>query len=234
MIRLRALVFNLVFFLGTAIAIVGVGIPCLVLPRRCLMTATKNWARAVLAALRGIVGLDFEIRGRRDLLARPGLFAVKHQSAWDTFVFFALMPDVAYVLKRELMWIPIYGWLARKNRMIAVDRRGGGQAIRGLMREAKAALAQGRQIVIFPQGTRVAPHATAPYQPGIAALYARLDVPVVPVALNSGRFWGRRSFTKHAGTIVIEVLDPIAPGLDRAAFMRELETRIERASARLT
>jgi 1-acyl-sn-glycerol-3-phosphate acyltransferase len=136
-------------------------------------------------------------------------------------------------MKKELMLIPVYGWLARKQRMIPIDRKAGASALRGLLRAAEAAKGEGRQIVIFPQGTRVAPGADAPYQPGVAALYARLGCPVVPVALNSGCFWPRRSFVKYPGRIVIELLEPIPPGLAKGAFLAELERRIETATARL-
>jgi 1-acyl-sn-glycerol-3-phosphate acyltransferase len=136
-------------------------------------------------------------------------------------------------MKQELMRIPIYGWISRRQGHIAVDRKAGAAAIRGLLRAARVAFENGRAIVIFPQGTRVAPGATAPYQPGIVGLYSALGVPVVPVALNSGLFWGRRSFVKRPGTIVIEVLPEIPAGRERTEFLGELETRIEAATARL-
>jgi 1-acyl-sn-glycerol-3-phosphate acyltransferase len=183
--------------------------------------------------LKVVVGLRFELRGDRALLSQPVIVAAKHQSAWETLAFFLLARDPAYAMKKELMAIPLYGWIARKQAMIAIDRGAGGAAMRRLLRDAEAAIAQRRQVVIFPQGTRVAPGAQAPYQPGVAALYSRLGVPVVPIALNSGLFWGRRSFVKRPGTIVVEILPPIAPGLPRARFMAELESRIETATARL-
>ena len=138
-----------------------------------------------------------------------------------------------YVMKQELMRLPIYGWLSYRQGHIAVDRKAGAAAIRGLLRAAKVAFANRRAIVIFPQGTRVPPGVNLPYQPGIVGLYSALGVPVVPVALNSGLFWGRRSFVKRPGTIVIEVLPEIPPGRERTEFLRELEQRIETATARL-
>jgi 1-acyl-sn-glycerol-3-phosphate acyltransferase len=173
------------------------------------------------------------VRGDLSLLRQPVIVACKHQSAWDTFIFYLLARDPAYVMKKELMLIPVYGWLARKQRMIPIDRKAGAGALRGLLRAAEAALAERRQIIIFPQGTRVAPGASAPYQSGVAALYGRLGCPVVPVALNSGCFWPRRSFIKYPGRIVLELLPPIAPGLPKAKFMAELERGIETATARL-
>ncbi len=233
MTALRSLLFNAAFFVVTALACVLVGTPCLLLPRRFSRAATKVWARTILWLLARIVGLRYEVRGDVAALSRPCVVAPKHQSAWDTIVFFALCDDAVYVLKRELMLIPFYGWNARKLGMIGLDRGGAGAALRGLIRAAKAAVAAGRQVVLFPQGTRVAPGAAAPYQPGIAALYGQVEAPVIPVALNSGLFWGRRSFIKRPGTIVLEVLPPIPPGLDRKAFMARLEQAIEGASDRL-
>src|SRR5262249_4612223 len=162
--------------------------------------------------------------------SRACVIAPKHQSAWDTIVFFAICDDAIYVLKQELMHIPFYGWNARKLGMIGLDRSGAGAALRGLIRQAQATIAAGRQLAIFPQGTRVPPGAAAPYQPGIAALYTQVEAPVIPVALNSGLFWGRRRFVKRPGTIVLEILPAIPPGLDRKAFTAQLEHAIETAS----
>jgi 1-acyl-sn-glycerol-3-phosphate acyltransferase len=233
MIVLRSLAFNIVFFTGTAAALLLLGLPFLALPRRIATATARGWARTMLWALRVLAGLRYELRGDLSALARPCVLAVKHQSAWDTIVFLAIARDAAYVLKRELLSIPVYGWVTRKQGMIPVDRSGKASALRAMLRAARAALADGRQIVIFPQGTRVAPRTTAPYQPGVAALYTQLKAPVTPVALNSGLYWGRRSFLKRPGTIVVEFLPAIEPSLPRAAFMRELETRIETASDRL-
>src|SRR5262249_7746747 len=148
--------------------------------------ATKAWARAMLWLLAHIVGLRTELRGDLAALSRACVIAPKHQSAWDTIVFFAICDDAVYVLKQELMLIPFYGWNARKLGMIGIDRGGAGAALRGLIRATKAAVAAGRQVVIFPQGTRLPPGEEAPYQPGIAALYGQVEAPVIPVALNSG------------------------------------------------
>jgi 1-acyl-sn-glycerol-3-phosphate acyltransferase len=233
MIVLRSLAFNLYFFAGTALALLLAGVPCLVLPRGFAHAAARTWAAATLWGLRAIVGLRYQLRGDAGALHRPCVLAVKHQSAWDTIVFLSIARDSAYVLKKELLAIPVYGWLVGKLELIPVDRNAGGSAMRAMLRQARRAFGDGRQIVIFPQGTRVAPGEHAPYQPGVAALYAFLNAPVVPVALNSGLFWARRSFLKRPGTIVVEFLPEIGPGLAREEFMRELETRIETASARL-
>lgn len=232
MIWLRSVLFNALFFGWTAIALV-LSLPMLALPRPASMWAARRWSSGMIDLLKVVVGLRYELRGDHALLAEPVILAVKHQSTWDTLVFFLLARDPAYVMKKELMGIPIYGWLARKQGMIAIDRSAGGAAMRRLLRDAEAAIAQRRQVVIFPQGTRVAPGGNMDYQPGVAALYSRLAVPVVPIALNSGCFWGRRSFLKRPGRIVVEILPPIAPGLPRPRFMAELEQAIETATTRL-
>lgn len=231
----RSFAFNIWFFGLTATALL-LSIPILLAPRKASIGLGRIWAWLVVGGLRVLCGTKVELRGRVELLREPALVAIKHQSAWDTIFFYLACPDPAYVMKIELMRIPVYGWLAAKQGMIRVDRKGGAPALKRMMAEAEDALRLGRQILIFPQGTRVppgAPTADHPYHPGIAGLYARLGVKCVPVALNSGVFWGKRRFVKRPGTIVVEILDPLEPGLARAAFMRELEARIETATARL-
>ena len=235
MTTLRSLAFNIWFF-GLTAACLLLSLPTHLMARRWSCLVAKRWMDGLDWGLRVFCGLRFEVRGRVELLAQPGLIAAKHQSAWDTMIFHKISPDPAYVMKKEILSIPLYGWLAWKQGNIAVDRKGGAAALKKMVEAAERALARGQQIVIFPQGTRVPPGAPTtewPYHPGVAGLYGKLGVGCVPVALNSGVFWGRRSFAKKPGTMVIEVLDPIPPGLSRAAFMRELESRIEAASARL-
>jgi 1-acyl-sn-glycerol-3-phosphate acyltransferase len=161
------------------------------------------------------------------------LIASKHQSTWETLAYTILFPDAAIVLKRELLFIPIVGWAMARAGNIAVARGDGASALRGLVKQARAVIADGRSIVIFPEGTRVAPGDERPYQVGVAALYRQLGVPVVPVALNSGVFWGRRKFIKWPGLIRMQILPPIAPGLDREAFLNTLRRRIEDATKEL-
>ncbi len=161
------------------------------------------------------------------------MVACKHQSLWETFALFALLPDPAYILKRELMWIPLFGWLARKAGMIPVDRRAHANALARMTAATRKEIARSRQIVIFPEGTRRPPGAKPRYLPGVAFLYAETGLPCVPMALNSGLFWPRRSLRRHPGTVLLEVLDPIPPGLDRREFMARLQDVMERASARL-
>jgi 1-acyl-sn-glycerol-3-phosphate acyltransferase len=236
MTALRALLFNLIFWLAT-IALGLLYLPLLLIPgkagERVMMAAGTLWSALLLRLLKLVVGLDHEVRGRDNLPAGPVLFAAKHQSAWDTLMLPVLLQSPVVVLKRELFWLPFYGWYAKRAGMIAIDRKGGGKSLRTLLRTAKEKAAEGRPLVIFPQGTRTAPGAVAPYQPGIAALYGDLNLPVVPVALNSGLFWSRRAFTKRPGRITVEFLPAIPPGLPKREFLARLEAAIEPATARL-
>jgi 1-acyl-sn-glycerol-3-phosphate acyltransferase len=202
-------------------------------PGRMLQSVTRLWMRSLHWLLRVTVGLTYEVRGLEGLPPGPVIFAAKHQSAWDTTIFYCLVEDPAYVLKKELLSIPIYGWYLQRTKMISIDREAGPSALRRMLRQADEALGRGRSVVIFPEGTRVAPGEKLPYHPGVAALYSRTEAAVVPVAVNSGLFWGRRSFLKRPGTIVIEMLPPMPRDLDRRGFMAELERRIEEATARL-
>ncbi|MGH6945097.1 MAG: lysophospholipid acyltransferase family protein, partial [Geminicoccaceae bacterium] len=229
---LRSLLFNLLFWIVTSIMAVAV-LPALLLPRRAMQKVARSWMRVVQWLLTVVVGLDYEVRGAERIPRVPAIFALKHQSAWETLVCHVLLDDPAIALKRELTQIPLFGWYARRAGMIRIDRGSGARALRSLVEGGREALARGSSIVIFPEGTRVRPGERRPYQPGVAALYLQLGSPVVPVALNSGLFWGRRSFVKRPGRIVIEFLPAIAPGLERRTFMAELEQRLEGATERL-
>jgi 1-acyl-sn-glycerol-3-phosphate acyltransferase len=230
---LRALLFNLVFF-GSGALFLSLALPALVMPRWVTIRVGEVWFSFVLAVLRVICGISHEIRGRENLPTTPCIIAAKHQSTWDTLAFVTFIDDASYVVKRELLRIPVYGWLMNKAAMVPVDRAAGARALRTMVRAARARIAEGRQIVIFPEGTRTAPGERRRYHPGVAALYTQLSVPVVPVALNSGLYWRRRAFVKRPGRIVVEILPPIPPGLSRGAFMARLETAIEEACARLS
>ncbi len=233
MIFLRSLVFNVLWLSWTAILCLG-ALPTLAMGRETAKGVARVWTRGILWLARGVMGLRFVLRGLDNLPADGGcIIAAKHQSAWDTFLFHGVLPDPVYILKQELLRIPFVGWYMARAGMIGVDRSAGAKAMRHMIEAAAAATAQGRQIVIFPEGTRTAPGATAPYKPGIAALYARSDHPVVPVALNSGLYWPRQSFLKKPGTIIVEFLPPVPSGLPKQAFMQTLHERIEMACARL-
>jgi 1-acyl-sn-glycerol-3-phosphate acyltransferase len=232
MTTIRSLLFNILFALWTALIFIF-SLPTLVLPRSAAWWMGGLWVRGALLLLRATVGLGHQVRGAEHRVTGPAIYAAKHQSAWDTLVFPLLLDKPAYVLKRELIRVPLFGSYLKQCGMIPVDREGGGSALKQLLRAARIAVAQGRSILIYPEGTRMSPGERRPYHPGVAALYGDLGVPVVPVALNSGLFWGRRAFHKKPGTITIEFLPPIAPGLPRREFMRELQQRMEGASQRL-
>jgi 1-acyl-sn-glycerol-3-phosphate acyltransferase len=232
MTTIRSLLFNILFALWTALIFIF-SLPTLVLPRSAAWWMGGLWVRGALLLLRATVGLGHQVRGAEHRVTGPAIYAAKHQSAWDTLVFPLLLDKPAYVLKRELIRVPLFGSYLKQCGMIPVDREGGGSALKQLLRAARTAVAQGRSILIYPEGTRMPPGERRPYHPGVAALYGDLGVPVVPVALNSGLFWGRRAFHKKPGTITIEFLPPIAPGLPRREFMRELQERMEGASQRL-
>ena len=228
----RSLLFNVLFYVTTTLFVV-LGSPLLFGPRRWAMAALAIHGRFELWLLKLIVGTTFEVRGREKLPKGACLVASKHQSAWETFALIPLFRDPALLMKRELFWIPFHGWFSRKFEMIPVDRDKGPAALRRMLREAKSRIADGREIIIFPEGTRRAPGAPPDYKTGVILLYAALGVPCVPVALNSGVFWSRRSLTRRPGTIVVEFLDPIPPGLPKGEFLARLTSSIETASTSL-
>jgi 1-acyl-sn-glycerol-3-phosphate acyltransferase len=229
---LRSLLFNLAYLLWSVVMHI-VCLPLLLAPASWVWKAAHLWIDGTLFLLRVLCGLGQRELGIENLPQGPAIIAAKHQSAWETLFLSRRLHHPAFVLKRELLMIPLFGWFLRKVGMVAVDRAGKAAALKQMVRDANAAFAEGRQIVIFPEGTRVAPGAHKPYQPGIAALYGQLGVPVVPVALNSGLYWGRRAWMKKPGRILIEYLPPIQPGLGRKAFMAELESRLEPAAQNL-
>ncbi len=232
MIALRSLVFNVGFYLWTLV--IGLyGAPLLLGPARSVMAFGRLWAAGTLGLLAWTVGLRHEIRGTEHLPHGAAIIALKHQSAWDTIILPVLFAHPAIVIKHELAWLPIYGWYAVRAGGIPVDRGAGASALKRMLARARKAAASGRPIAIFPEGTRTAVGARRPYHPGVAALYTQLNLPLVPVAVNSGVFWSRRSFRKYPGRIVLEFLPAIPPGQPRRKVMKELETRIEAATARL-
>jgi 1-acyl-sn-glycerol-3-phosphate acyltransferase len=230
---LRSLLFNIVFFLGTAALAIG-AVPFLFGPRRWVIGVMRIWAAAVTFALRWICDVRLVVTGREHLPAEgAALIAAKHQSALDTILWPGLVEDCCYVLKRELLRIPFYALVARRAQMIAVDRDAGASAMRHLLRSGRAAAAAGRQIVIFPEGTRVAPGERVPYQPGILALAQATGLPVIPAATDSGLLWARRSFLKRPGVITISILPPLPIGLPKAELLARLEAVIEAETDRL-
>ncbi len=231
-VLVRSLVFNALFYVNIVMRMI-VALPTIVLPHKFLHGVLRHYAASSLWLLRVVCNVNVEWRGREKLPQGAYLVACKHQSLWETFALFEILPDPAYVLKRELMWIPLFGWLARAAGMIPVDRGSRASALARMVAAARAEAARSRQIVIFPEGTRRPPDAEPRYLPGVALLYAELKLPCVPVALNSGQFWPRRSFRRYPGTVLVEVLDPIPPGLDKRAFLRRLQDVLQQSTARL-
>ncbi len=226
-----------ILFFGGALAwtaLISVGfLPLLLLPRRGMQKAAWVWTCGLIGWLAATCGLGYRIVGREHLPPGAAIIAAKHQSAWDTLIFHILVDDPIFVLKRELFRVPFIGWYLRKAGNVGVDRAAGFRALKAMIPDVERALAAGSQVIVFPEGTRSAPGASRPYQPGVAVLYADCDVPVVPVALNSGVFWGRRSFFKYPGVITLEFLPPMPRGLDRREFLKVLADRVETAAERL-
>lgn len=228
---LRSLLFN-ICYMGWAMLSAILFSPLFFLSSDASLKVGAPWARVTLFLARAICGITYEVRGCEHMSNQPVIYASKHQSAWDTIIFLTLFPAPAYILKRELLRIPLWGWYLWRMKMIAIDRSAGAGSLKDMLRQSKATLAAGRPIVIFPEGTRRPVGAEPVYHPGVIALYG-LKAPVIPVALNSGVFWGKNAFTKRPGKIIMEFLPPIGPGLPKEEFMAQLQNRIETASAAL-
>jgi 1-acyl-sn-glycerol-3-phosphate acyltransferase len=228
---LRSTIFFLWFALVSAVLAIGF-LPALLLPRDITAWMSRRWSALNFWGLRVFAGLRFELRG---IVPKNGvLVASKHMSMWDTMALYMVLDNPAVVLKRSLLWVPFYGWYILKAGSIAIDREGKASALRKMAVKAKRVIAEGRSVLIFPEGTRKAPGAVPDYKTGVAALYGQLDVACVPVALNSGLFWtGPAGFLKKPGIAVLEFLEPIPPGLRPREFMKVLEERIEQATAQL-
>jgi len=225
----RTLLFTLVFWLWS-IVIATLMLPLLVCPWRWTMAAFRFWARSIFVLLTVLAGVKVELRGREHMPKARSLVAAKHQCMFDVFAQFAWMDDCCWVMRKELMRIPLFGFYAAKVRMIVLDREGGSSALRQLIRDARDRLADPRPVMIFPEGHRGVPGVAGDYHPGIAGLYRDLELPCHPVATNSGVHWPMPGKHRPPGTIVFEYLPPIPPGLKRGEFMRQLEAEIEAGS----
>ncbi len=229
---LRSLLFAAAFYAITGLMLVGLSW-LLLAPRHWAMAGLKLHARIATWLLRVIVGTKMEVRGRENLPEGPVLVVAKHQSTWDTFALIPLFDDPAIILKDELKWIPFYGWFCVKFEHILVKRDKAAAALKAMVADAKDRVADGRQVLIFPEGTRTAPGAPPDYKPGYLALYDALAVPCVPVALNSGLFWPRRKLMRYPGTIVVSFLPPVPPGLPRKVAREQIESALEAESRSL-
>ena len=236
MIVVRSVIYNLLFYVNLVV-LLFVALLTLVMPHQAILKMAELWGRISVFLLRVLCGTRMEVRGLEHLqgrrLSEPLIIAAKHQSTFETFALLKLFDDFTFIVKRELMWIPLFGWFMAKGRMIPVDRGAGSQALTKMTTRAREEIRTGRQLVIFPEGTRRAAGAEPRYKFGVAHLYAEIGVPCIPVALNSGLYWPRRSILRKPGTIVVEILDPIPPGLDKEDFKARLQSTIEDASSRL-
>ena len=231
-IILRSTLFNIAFYVVLAVYLIA-AIPTFLLPHSAIIAVAKSWGRTSLRLLRWICNINVEFRGLEKIPPGSLLVAAKHQSAWDTLALLTVFDDPAFSLKRERQWLPFFGWYTIKARMIPVNRGKGGQAMADMIARARAEFVRGRQLLIFPEGTRRPVDAAPRYKFGAANLYAECGVPCLPVALNSGLFWPRRTFLRYPGTLVVEFLDPLPPGLSRREFIERVSTVIETATNRL-
>ncbi len=198
-------------------------------PKGPIRATSRIWAKGILLLLKWMVGLTHVEWGRQNIPTSPCLIVANHQSQWETIAFLTLVPNVAIVAKRELLAIPVMGWFLRHSPMILIDRERGGSAIRHMLSEARKALAQGRPVLIFPEGSRKSVASEIEFKRGIELLYLQLGVTVLPVALDSGRFWGADLPFKNRGAITVSYLPPIEPGLSGSEFIRRAQQAVQGA-----
>ncbi|HXV01555.1 MAG TPA: lysophospholipid acyltransferase family protein [Caulobacteraceae bacterium] len=232
MLFVRSLIYAGFFYLWSAIVAVAM-LPLLLAPRSWMSGPVRAWAGGTIILLRIICGVRLEVRGRSHLASGAALIAAKHQCMFDTIAPLMVLGGACYVMRDSLLKIPFYGWYSVKQGMIPIDREGHASALRKMLTTAKARIVEGRQVVIFPEGSRMAPGSTGQYKPGVAALYRAIGLPCLPLATNSGIHWPPHGFIRRPGLIVYEFLEPIPAGLDRTSFMAILEERLEAASTAL-
>ena len=231
-IFLRSLIFNVLFYLMLVFWMM-VAIPTFLMPPRAFMAVAKAWSRSSVWLMRLVCNIKVDYRGAEKIPPGPLIVASKHQSMWETFALLQLFDAPLFIYKRELGWIPLFGWYLVKSKMIGVDRSGGMRSLMEMARRAPREVKSGRQLIIFPEGTRTAVGAAPDYKTGVGQIYVNSGVPCVPVALNSGLFWPRRTFMRYPGTLVVEFLDPLPPGLTRKEFIERISTSIEHATNQL-
>lgn len=232
MLLARSLLFAL--WMYGLMAVMGlICLPSLLMPRRVPLACMAVWRRLVLWGLKVFCGVTFEVRGRANMPSTGALVAMKHHSMFETIIAWEFIPDPAIILKKALVYFPVFGWYAVKLRNIVIDRAAASKALRQMLKDAAQRVAEGRQVVIFPEGTRTAPGERLPYKPGVVALYRELETACIPIAHNSGLCWPAHGIIRKPGKITFDILPPIPPGLPKAEFMVTLEERIETAAAAL-
>ncbi len=230
---IRSFLFNIYYVLAT-LFFCSAGVLFAWLPMKALAFNAKLWGKSLMFGLRWIAGIKCEVRGIENLPAdRRYIVASKHQSALETIAFHAILPLPAYILKKELLYIPLFGWNLLLSGSVPIDRSSGTKAMRSILQGSQKRLEQNRPVIIFPEGTRTAPGATTRYNPGVGLLYEKCAVPVIPAALNSGYFWRKNAFIKNPGTVIIEFLPAMPQDLDKRAFIDELQNRIEAACEKM-
>jgi 1-acyl-sn-glycerol-3-phosphate acyltransferase len=233
MLFIRSLIFNVVFVLNNVVWFVAC-LPALLLPRKTFFRVILHpWCWTNLKLHSWICGVRMEFRGLENLPSGGYMVASKHQSAWETMALAASVPEPRYILKRELLWVPFFGFYLMRTGQVAINRGKRADAIAAMNKAAGLAVKEGGQLLIFPEGTRRPVGAEPVYKMGVAHMYEVLGVPVIPVAINAGVFWPRRTFLKYPGTIVMEFLPPILPGLRKEEFLPLLQETIETATNRL-
>lgn len=229
---IRSIIFVLWIYL-TMVLFAFLCLPLIIFSQRAAVEAVRFWIKNTKLALRIICGIKTEIRGVENIPDGPLIWASKHQSMYDAFVPWLVLDHPAIVIKKELLWYPVFGWYAWRTDMIAIDRAGGSKTLRNMIQASRARMEADRQLLIFPEGTRQLPGAEPKYRPGVFGMYHELDVPVVPVATNIGLCWPRRGIRRRKGTVVIDILPVIETGLQKKSFMATLENTIEPACDRL-
>lgn len=232
MMTLRSILFIVWIYLTMAILAV-VCLPFIIFSKRMAVETVRFWIKSTRMSLRVFCGIKTEIRGIENIPEGKLIWASKHQSMYDAFVPWLVLDHPAIIIKKELLWYPFFGWYAWRTDMIGIDRAGGSKTLRNMIDASRERMEAGRQLLIFPEGTRQKPGATPKYRPGVFGLYHELDVPVVPVATNIGLCWPRRGVLRRPGTVVIEVLPIIETGMAKKPFMEKLESTIEPACERL-
>ncbi len=230
MLLLRSVLFNTAFYTDLIVRMIVCSPYYFLAPRKAALRVPKAWAKAVNRLAEKIIGATFEIEGLENIPEGGCIFAPKHQSAWDTFALLPHQRDPVYILKRELTWIPLFGWYVAKQKMIPVNRGARGKVMVEVMKRTQQEMANGRQLIIYPEGTRKPPGAPPEYRYGIARIYRDVQVPVVPIVAHWGLFWGRRKLVKYPGHFKVRILPPIQPGMDPDAFYAHLIETMEKAS----